>query len=124
MSAITSSDIKKGRVAQVGKKNDALGIPKDCWSVVTSDGMKEQVPAVNDGGTGTGLPAQGTRQRKKTVKVATVAFFLTKQAAWERSGVLNGVIIDSAANAAARLNKMIGHRRFCRAHPAQRPGSY
>ena len=104
MIAFTSNDIKKGRVAQVGKKNDALGIPKDCWSVVTSDGMKEQVPAVNDGSNGSSQPSSGLRSKKKSTKVATVAFFLTKKAAWQRLGVLNGCVVDSAADAAARLN--------------------
>ena len=108
MSSITSNDIKKGRVAQVTRKNDALGVPKDCWSVVTSDGMKEQVPAVNSGVNGNSQPSSGLRSKRNPPKVATVAFYLTKKAAWERSGVLNGVIADSAAKAAARLNKMVG----------------
>ena len=88
---MTSNDIKKGRVAQVTKKNDALGVPKDCWSVVTSDGMKEQVPAVNSGINGSSQPSSGLRSKRNPPKVATVAFYLTKKAAWERSGVLNGV---------------------------------
>ena len=33
---------------------------------------------------------------------------MTKKAAWEQSGVLNGSIVDTAADVAARLNAMIG----------------
>ena len=74
MSAYTSSDIKKGRVAQVAKRNATLGIPAGCWAVVTSDGVKKpDPPGMNGGSNGGSQPSSSTRSLLYLTLVLRVA---------------------------------------------------